>query len=77
MDTLKRRSQEKILLTKCIENGVYFVVDNTNPTVEDRQRYFDILKMGVMKFMDIISNHQLKIVFQEIPKERAELAFRM
>lgn len=46
MDTLKRRSQEKILLTKCIENGVSFVVDNTNPTVEDRQRYYDILKDG-------------------------------
>lgn len=44
MDTLKRRSREKTLLTKCIENGDSFVVDNTNPTIADRQRYFDILK---------------------------------
>ncbi|SDA49170.1 ATP-binding protein [Methanobrevibacter millerae] len=44
LDTLKRRSREKTLLDKCIENGDSFVVDNTNPTIADRQRYFDILK---------------------------------
>jgi predicted kinase len=44
LDTLKRRSRERTLLTKCIENGESFVVDNTNPTRADRQRYFDALK---------------------------------
>lgn len=44
LDTLKRRSRERTLLNKCIENGDSFVVDNTNPTREDRQRYFDALK---------------------------------
>ena len=31
-------------MLKCIENGDSFVVDNTNPTREDRKRYFDILE---------------------------------
>ena len=44
LDTLKRRSGENTLLTKCIENGESFVVDNTNPTKEVRQKYFDFLK---------------------------------
>ena len=44
LDTLKRRSRENTLLTKCIDNGESFVVDNTNPTREVRQKYFDFLK---------------------------------
>ena len=44
LDTLKRRSRENTLLAKCIENGESFVVDNTNPTREVRQKYFDVLK---------------------------------
>jgi predicted kinase len=43
LDTLKRRSREKTLINKCIENGESFVVDNTNPTCADRKRYFDLL----------------------------------
>ena len=44
LDTLKRRSRENTLLAKCIENGDSFVVDNTNPTRADRQKYFEALK---------------------------------
>lgn len=44
LDTLKKRSRENTLLAKCIENGDSFVVDNTNPTREVRQKYFDALK---------------------------------
>lgn len=44
LDTLKRRSREKTLLVKCIENGDSFVVDNTNPSREERKRYFNILE---------------------------------
>lgn len=44
LDTLKKRSRERTLLSRCIENGESFVVDNTNPTRLDRKRYFDALK---------------------------------
>src|SRR5512137_2137686 len=39
LDMLKTRPREKIILEACFESGQSFVVDNTNPTVEDRQRY--------------------------------------
>lgn len=39
LDTLKTRNNEKRLIDQCFEDGVSFVVDNTNPTCEDRARY--------------------------------------
>jgi predicted kinase len=39
LDLLKTRLREKIFLDACLHNTQSFVVDNTNPTVEDRQRY--------------------------------------
>lgn len=44
LDVLNTRNKEKILIEKCIENRESFVIDNTNPTREDRKRYIDILK---------------------------------
>ena len=39
LDTLHTRNKEKILLRECVENRRSFVVDNTNPTREDREKY--------------------------------------
>jgi predicted kinase len=39
LDTLKTRHREKIFLQACLEAQQRFVVDNTNPTIEDRSRY--------------------------------------
>lgn len=39
LDLLKTRNRESIFLNACIHSRQNFVVDNTNPTVEDRQRY--------------------------------------
>lgn len=39
LDTLHTRNKEKLLLQECVENGSSFVVDNTNPTREDREKY--------------------------------------
>jgi len=39
LDMLRTRHREKIILDACIEAGQPFLVDNTNPTVEDRARY--------------------------------------
>jgi predicted kinase len=39
LDMLKTRPREAILLRACIEGKQSFVVDNTNPTVENRARY--------------------------------------
>jgi len=39
LDTLKTRNKEKRLIEQCFEEGISFVIDNTNPTREDRARY--------------------------------------
>ena len=39
LDMLQSRHRETILLTACLNAKQSFVVDNTNPTTEDRARY--------------------------------------
>ena len=39
LDTLKTRNNEKRLIAECHEKGSCYVVDNTNPSREDRARY--------------------------------------
>ena len=39
LDMLKTRHREKRLMQVCLETQQPFVVDNTNPTKQDRQRY--------------------------------------
>ena len=39
LDTLHTRNKERILLEECFTSGLSFVVDNTNPTRMDRERY--------------------------------------
>ncbi|MBO6208232.1 MAG: AAA family ATPase [Lachnospiraceae bacterium] len=39
LDTLHTRNKEALLIAECLEKGCDFVVDNTNPTREDRARY--------------------------------------
>ncbi|MFH7028644.1 MAG: AAA family ATPase [Heteroscytonema crispum UTEX LB 1556] len=39
LDMLKTRHREKIFIQACLEGKQSFVVDNTNPTIEDRSRY--------------------------------------
>ena len=44
LDTLKTRNNEKRQLEDCVARGIDFVVDNTNPTREDRARYIPVAK---------------------------------
>ena len=39
LDMLKTRNRERILFEACIEARQSFVIDNTNPTKADRERY--------------------------------------
>lgn len=39
LDMLKTRHREQIFLQACLEAKQRFVVDNTNPTIEERSRY--------------------------------------
>ncbi|WP_036485638.1 AAA family ATPase [Myxosarcina sp. GI1] len=44
LDMLKTRHREKRLLETCLEIAQPFVVDNTNPTPEERKRYIEPAK---------------------------------
>jgi predicted kinase len=44
LDMLKTRHREQIFLRACIEARQPFVVDNTNPTVEERGQYIHVAK---------------------------------
>lgn len=44
LDMLNTRHREQILLRACIEAGQPFVVDNTNPTVEERAGYVKLAR---------------------------------
>ena len=44
LDMLKTRHREKLLLEACIAAKQRFVVDNTNPSREDRRRYIEPAK---------------------------------
>lgn len=44
LDTLHTRNKENLLLQECIGEEKSFVVDNTNPTMQDREKYIRLAK---------------------------------
>ncbi|MCX7746932.1 MAG: AAA family ATPase [Clostridia bacterium] len=49
LDMLKTRKREEILLEALIKAKQPFVVDNTNPTAEDRKKYIELAKRAEFK----------------------------
>ncbi len=44
LDMLKTRNRESILLKACLDASQHCVIDNTNATIADRKRYFDVVR---------------------------------
>ncbi len=44
LDMLKTRHRERRLLRACVETGLRFVVDNTNPTRAERRVYIEVAR---------------------------------
>ena len=44
LDELHTRNKEKIMLQECIESHESFIVDNTNPQIQDRELYILLAK---------------------------------
>ena len=42
LDLLRTRHRERQFLLTCVQTQARFVVDNTNPTVVERQRYIEV-----------------------------------
>ncbi len=49
LDMLRTRHREEVLLDTCIAGKIAFVVDNTNPTIEDRARYISAAKAAAFR----------------------------
>ena len=60
LDTLKTRHREKLLIQECVEQGKSFIVDNTNPTKEDRLRYIPIVKAAGYRVIGYFMESKLK-----------------
>ncbi len=51
LDMLRTRHREKRLLETCLDIRQPFVVDNTNPTAEDRRKYIDAARKAGFKVL--------------------------
>jgi predicted kinase len=60
LDMLKTRHREQLLLHACIEAKQPFVVDNTNPTVEERAPYIELARAGGFRVVGYYFNSQPK-----------------
>lgn len=76
LDMLKTRHREGRFLATCIETSQPFVVDNTNPTPKDRERYIGVAKRAGFsivgyyfqsKLEEALERNQARIGAQRIP----------
>ncbi|KKO50924.1 AAA family ATPase [Paenibacillus sp. DMB20] len=49
LDMLRTRNRENVFIEASIKTRQAFVIDNTNPTIVDRQKYIDIAKKHKFK----------------------------
>ena len=77
LDMLKTRHREKRLLETCLDIQQPFVIDNTNPTAEERQRYIKPAKVHGFRVMgyyfqsklsDSVHRNQNRRPQQQIPE---------
>jgi predicted kinase len=64
LDMLKTRHREKMLLEACLQSKQSFVVDNTNPTIEDRQRYIAPAKEARFEVVGYYFEAKIEAVLQ-------------
>lgn len=64
LDMLRTRHREAILLEACLRMKQPFVVDNTNPTLEDRQRYIPLARAAGFRVVGYYFAIRLEIALQ-------------
>jgi len=74
LDMLRTRHREAILLEACLRMKQPFVVDNTNPTPEDRQRYIPLARAAGFRVVGYYFAIRLEIVLRRnARRERRQL----
>lgn len=60
LDMLKTRHRENLIFQACLEAKQPFVIDNTNPTAENRQKYIALAKPAGFKIIGYYFQSKLK-----------------
>ena len=77
LDQLNTRSKEQKFIDTCVSTRQRYVVDNTNPTKEDRARYISVAKANKFKVIgyyfqsrlhDAISRNSMRTGKENIPE---------
>ncbi len=71
LDMLRTRNRERLLIEACIHMQQRFVIDNTNPTAEDRKRYFDMVRDANIKVIGYCFDATLDELLLSIPAASA------
>ena len=84
LDMLKTRQREKTILEACLKAKQSFVIDNTNTTVFDRQRYIPLAKAAgfevigyyfASRIADVLQRNQQRSGNQRIPVAGVRAAY--
>jgi predicted kinase len=76
LDMLRTRHREKLLLQACLEMKQPFVVDNTNPTSEERARYISVAQDAGFRIIgyyfqsklpDALQRNRLRVAEKQVP----------
>ena len=77
MDLLNTRNKENQFISTCIQTHSKFVIDNTNPTAEERKKYIELAKQNRYEIVgyyfssslaDAIKRNNLRTGKEKIPE---------
>lgn len=77
LDMLKTRNRESILFEACLKMKQPFVIDNTNPEIEDRRRYISRAKEAEFqivgyyfesKIQELLKRNEMRSEKEKIPE---------
>ena len=68
LDMLKKRNREDIFLQACVDGNQRVVIDNTNPTVKERQKYIALFKAHHFKIIGYYFDTDLEVCLERNSK---------
>ena len=68
LDMLKKRKREDIFLEACVEGNQRVVIDNTNPSIEERAKYIELFKKHHFKIIGYYFKTDLEICLERNAK---------
>lgn len=76
LDTLHTRNKERLLMEQCAAQGKSVVIDNTNPTIADRERYITFFKEHGYRIIGLYFQSRLQECLQR-NEERERVVKRL